>query len=117
MSEITLAARECEHGRYHFNPWLVPFVLDPESGAPLPRSGAATGRAAFFDLAVATRWGGFITGDRVTVHYDQCPCGQTTPGCERGIERFGAGHDGEDKITCAATDAAHTETLEFLSTT
>jgi hypothetical protein len=115
MSEITLAARECEHGRYHFNPWLVPFVLDPETSAPLPRAGTATGRAAFFDLAVTTRWGGFITGDQVTVHYEPCPCGQTTAGCERGIERFGAAHDGEDKITCAATDAAHQETIEFLS--
>jgi hypothetical protein len=115
MSEITLAARECEHGRYHFNPWLIPFVLDSESGAPLPRTGTATGRAAFFDLALTTRWGGFITGDKVTVHYEPCPCGQTTAGCERGIERFGAGHDGEDKITCAATDAAHRETIEFLS--
>lgn len=115
MSEITLAARECEHGRYHFNPWLVPFVLDPETSAPLPRAGTATGRAAFFDLAVTTRWGGFITGDQVTVHYEPCPCGQTTPGCERGIERFGAARDGEDKITCGATDAAHRETLEFLS--
>jgi hypothetical protein len=115
MSEITLAARECEHGRYHFNPWLIPFVLDPETSAPLPRAGVATGRAAFFDLAVTTRWGGFITGDKVTVRYEQCPCGQTTPGCDRGIERFGAAHDGEDKITCAATDAAHRETVEFLS--
>lgn len=115
MSEITLAARECEHGLYHFNPWLIPLVLDPASGSPLPRTGTATGRAAFFDLSLTTRWGGFITGDKVTVHYQPCPCGQTTPGCERGIERFGAAHDGEDKITCAATDAAHRETVEFLS--
>src|SRR5262249_50450391 len=48
MSEITLAARECQYGRYHFNPWLIPLVLDPESSAPLPRTGSATGRAAFF---------------------------------------------------------------------
>jgi hypothetical protein len=115
MSEITLAARECEHGLYHFNPWLIPFVLDSESGAALPRTGTATGRAAFFDLALTTRWGGFITGDKVTVRYEPCPCGQTTAGCESGIERFGAGHDGEDKITCAATDTAHRETIEFLS--
>ncbi|BDB44205.1 MULTISPECIES: hypothetical protein [Mycobacterium] len=115
MSEITLAARECDHGRFHFNPWLIPFVLDSQTGAPLPRSGSVTGRAAFFDLAVKTRWGGFITGDKVKVHYDPCPCGQTTPGCERDIERFGAARDGEDKITCAATDAAHRETVEFLS--
>jgi hypothetical protein len=115
MSEITLAARACEHGRYHFNPWLVPFVLDPRTSAALPRTGTQTGRAAFFDLAVKTRWGGFITGDKVTVGYDPCPCGQTTPGCSRDIERFGAERDGEDKITCGATDAAHQETLEFLS--
>jgi hypothetical protein len=116
MSELTLAARECEHGRYHFNPWLIPFVLDPDTNAPLPRAGVQTGRAAFFDLAVTTRWGGFITGDKVTVHYDTCACGQTTPGCDRDIQRFGAERDGEDKITCAATEAAHHETLEFLAT-
>ena len=54
MSEITLAARLCDNNRYHFNPWLVPFVLDPDTSAPLPRSGTQIGRVAFFDLALTT---------------------------------------------------------------
>jgi hypothetical protein len=117
MTEITLAAPVCSHGHYHFAPWIVPFVLDPATSAPLPRTGAQTGRAAFFDLAVKTRWGGFITGDRITLHHDHhCPCGQTTFYCERDIQRIADQlDDGEDKITCAATESAHEETLEFLS--
>jgi hypothetical protein len=117
MSEITMSAAMCEHGRYHFNPWIVPYVLDPVTSAPLPRSGNQTGRAAFFDLACSTRWGGFITGDQITLEHDvSCPCGQTTVSCRPEITRIADLQGGEDKITCAATESAAQETFEFLAT-
>lgn len=116
MSEISMSAPLCTHGRYHFNPWIVPFVLDPATSAPLPRAGAQTGRAAFFDLALKTRWGGFITGDRITLNHDHCPCGQTTLSCDTEISRIADLQGGEDKITCAATESAAQETFEFIST-
>lgn len=116
MSELTLSAPRCEHDRMHFNPWIVPFVLDPETSKPLPRTGVQTGRAAFFDLALRTRWGGFITGDEITVHWDElCPCGQTTVGCGTTISRL-SDKRGDDKISCVATEEAHQEALDYLTT-
>jgi hypothetical protein len=115
MSELT--APRCEHGRMHLNPWMVPFVLDPDTSRPLPRQGRQTGRAAFFDLALRTRWGGFITGDEVTIDWDRrCPCGHTTVACEDGITRLSEKRGGDDKISCVATEEAHREALDYLST-
>jgi hypothetical protein len=72
MSEVAGASHtQCEHGHFHFAPTTFPFLLDPETSKPLPRTGRVTGRAAFFDLGAETRWGGFITGDEVTVEVGQ----------------------------------------------
>ncbi|MGN6763342.1 MAG: class I mannose-6-phosphate isomerase, partial [Leifsonia sp.] len=30
MSEMTGLNKMCEHGHYHFEPWFIPFVLDPD---------------------------------------------------------------------------------------
>lgn len=113
MTEITGYNKMCEHDRYHFEPWLIPFVLDPADGRPLPRSGRQRGRCAIFDLLPDTYWGGFITGDEVTADFSPCPCGRTTVHIDRQIERFGDKH-GDDKITCAASDDAHRGALELL---
>ena len=59
MSEMAGQFIACEHGHYHAVPWIVPFVLDPASGQPLPRSGRVSGRFAFYDLLVASRWAGW----------------------------------------------------------
>jgi hypothetical protein len=115
MTEMTGLSKLCEHGHYHYEPWVVPFVLHPEDGRPLPRQGMQTGRSAFFDLMPDSYWGGFITGDEVTAHWDPCPCGQTTAHIERRIERFSDKQGGDDKITCAASDDAHRSALEFLT--
>ena len=114
MTEWTALPKLCDHGHYHLEPWIVPFVLDPEDGTPLPREGTQTGRMAFFDLLPDDYWGGFITGDEVTAVHDPCPCGQTTPHIERRIERY-SDKGGDDKITCAASDEAHAAALEFLN--
>jgi hypothetical protein len=115
MSEITALNKMCEHGRYHFEPWIVPFVLDPADGRALPRVGEHTGRAAVFDLMAETYWGGFITGDEVTASFEQCACGRTTAHVARAIERFSEKRGGDDKITCVATEDAHRAALEFLT--
>jgi hypothetical protein len=113
MTEITALNKLCEHGHYHFEPWIIPFVLDPADGRPLPRSGRQTGRCALFDLLPESCWGGFITGDEVTAEWSPCPCGRTTPHIERTIERYSE-KQGDDKITCAASDEAHRAALEVL---
>ena len=60
-------------------PWVIPFVLDPETSELLPRRGVQTGRFAFFDLAADSHWGGLMTGDEIEIDFDaQCGCGATT---------------------------------------
>jgi hypothetical protein len=115
MSEITAINKMCEHGRYHFEPWIIPFVLDPEDGSPQPREGEHTGRCAVFDLLASTYWGGFISGDEVTMSFEQCDCGRTTSHVARKIERYSDKHAGDDKITCVAAEDAHRAALEFLT--
>jgi hypothetical protein len=115
MSELTAINKMCEHGRYHFEPWVIPFVLDPEDGTDGPRAGEHTGRFAVFDLLAATYWGGFVSGDEVTMSFEPCACGRTTAHAARRIERYGDKQGGDDKITCVAADDAHRAALEFLT--
>jgi hypothetical protein len=118
MSEITAMNKLCEHQRYHFEPWIVPFVLDPDDGTPLggpDRTGEHTGRCAVFDLVASTYWGGFISGDEVTLSFEPCHCGRTTPHVARRIERYSEKQGGDDKITCVAAEDAHRAALEFLT--
>jgi hypothetical protein len=115
MSEITAMNKMCEHGRYHFEPWIIPFVLDPSDGTAAPRSGEHTGRCAVFDLMPTSYWGGFITGDEVTLSHDPCPCGRTTAHLARKIERYSEKQGGDDKITCLASEEAHRAALELLT--
>lgn len=119
MSELAGPFMACEHGHYHAVPWIVPFVLDPQTNKPLPRSGAQTGRMAFYDLLPDTRWGGFITGDEVTLHCDgTCACGRTTPYLSSGIQRLSDKQKqigGEEKISCAETASAYEDALDFLN--
>jgi hypothetical protein len=115
MSEVMATHMMCPNGRYHVEPSTVLYLLDPEDGTPLPREGVRTGRAAFFDLLADTYWGGFVTGDEVTVHWAPCACGLTSPQVGRAIERYSALAGGDDKISCAATESAHREALDFLT--
>lgn len=117
MSEIVGGSHaRCEHGHYHFAPTVIPYLLDPQTSKPLPRSGHVTGRAAFFDLGADTRWGGFITGDEITVEWDApCPCGRPGRHVTGPIQRYSEMNGGDDKITCAATESSHREAMEFLN--
>jgi hypothetical protein len=115
MSEICATNVACVHGHFHFVPWLIGFVLDPDASEILPRTGTVTGRAAFFDLIASSRWGGFITGDEITVHWDGgCPCGAKSAFMGPKIERYSEKRGGDDKISCAATPSAHKEAMDFL---
>jgi hypothetical protein len=77
-------------------------------------TGVQTGRMACFDVLPTSYWGGFVTGDEVTMHWTPCPCGRTTAHIERRIERYSDKH-GDDKITCAGSDEAHRVALDFLT--
>jgi len=116
MSEVMAGNKLCAEDRFHIEPWAILFVLDPATGAPLPREGVQTGRAAFYDLLAETYWGGFMSGDEITVNWtDPCPCGKTTVHLARQVERYGLQHGGDDKISCAAAADAHDAALRYLT--
>jgi hypothetical protein len=116
MSEVLAGNQKCERGHYHFSPTAIPFVLDPDTSELLPRKGRVTGRAALFDLSADARWGGFISGDEITVEWDApCPCGRTSRYIVGDIQRFSDKHGGDDKITCAASEGANKEAMDFLN--
>ena len=93
-------------------------MFDPETGRPFPRRGIVTGRFAFYDLLPDTRWGGFVTGDEVTMTWDaHCACGRTGPYLAADIQRISAKRidSGEEKLNCAASTESYTEALDFLN--
>jgi hypothetical protein len=115
MIELSMVALECANKRYHLPPWIVPFILDPDTSELLPRRGRQRGRAAFFDLAPSDHWGGFITGDEIEVEFDEpCGCGATTYHAGLQVTRLGDNRGGDDKISCTATPDAHAEAMQFL---
>jgi phenylacetate-coenzyme A ligase PaaK-like adenylate-forming protein len=114
MSEIMGLAPKCSEELYHFLPYTVPFLLD-ENGEALPREGTQVGRMALFDLLAETYWGGFVSGDRITIHWDEhCACGWRAPRIERQITRFSELEGGDDKITCAGSGQAYSELMDYV---
>jgi hypothetical protein len=115
MTECMGTAPLCSAGCYHFFPYTIPLLLDPD-GNVLPRQGVQTGRFAFFDLLAMSYWGGFITGDRITVHWDDdCECGWRGPRLQRDIARFSELEGGDEKISCAGTEEAYSEFMDYVS--
>ena len=115
MTEQNFFVNDCEHDRYHVPPWVVVFLLDGETGQPLPREGVQTGRASFFDISQDGAWGGIVSGDRITVDFAPCRCGRSTLHIGKTIQRFSELQGGDDKITCAATPGAQAEALGYLN--
>ncbi|MDT5135850.1 MAG: hypothetical protein QOD58_112 [Mycobacterium sp.] len=116
FSESSTFHWACEQGRYHVMPWVIPFILDPHTSEPLPRTGRQTGRAAVYDILLKAHWGGVISGDEVTIDWDQlCPCGRTSVAFEKDIIRYSekAGVE-DDRITCAATQDVQNEAIDFM---
>jgi hypothetical protein len=116
MSECMGLMPECAKGCFHFLPYVLPIVLDDDFAA-LPREGVQTGRMALFDILAETYWGGFISGDRVTIHWDYaCECGWTGPRIEKSIVRFSELEGVEDdKLTCAGTAEAYSEFMDYVA--
>src|SRR5260370_92764 len=84
MTEMASLTARCEAGRYHATPGLIMLVLDsagerlllPKDG----RDGMTEGRFGFLDLLLDGRWGGVITGGKVTLDTNErCPCGRFGP--------------------------------------
>jgi hypothetical protein len=116
MSEVSAMHWACEEGRYHVQPWTIPFLLDPATSEPLPRRGRRTGRAAFYDFLNGSHWGGIISGDEVTIDWDTpCPCGRTSVAIFHDIVRYSEKEGVEDdRISCSATREVHDEAVDFL---
>ncbi len=112
MQELNSGMPRCQKGgRYHVPPWMVPFVLNQDGDALLAHDdGEIEGRAAFFDLALDGRWGGVITGDKISLDFNPCPCGNAGPSIRDDIMRY-ADLDGDDKIGCAGTVDAYVRGL------
>jgi len=116
MSEISAFHWACEEGHYHVQPWVIPYVLDPETSEPLPREGVQTGRAAFYDFLLQSHWGGSISGDEITIDYGSpCACGLASVHIHHDIMRYSEKQGVEDdRITCNATQEVHDEAVNFL---
>jgi phenylacetate-coenzyme A ligase PaaK-like adenylate-forming protein len=116
MTEMNSFSVLCDHDCYHVLPWVTVFLLDLETGQPLPRKGRQTGRAAFFDMTHESTWGGIVTGDLVSLDWGApCKCGRTSIALEKKIGRVSEMQGGDDKITCAATPQAQAEAMDFLA--
>ncbi len=113
MQELNSGMPKCRKGnRYHVPPWIVPFVLDESGDNLLPHeSGELEGRAGFFDLSLDGRWGGIITGDKISLDLDPCACGNKGPSIRNNIVRYADIQAGDDKIGCAGTVDAYVRGL------
>lgn len=118
MSESVALHPACPQGHYHLQPFIVPFLLDPKSGVPLPRNGTRQGRYGFIDLLAQTHWGGFLSGDAVTLSWgdaEPCACGRNGPYVHAEVRRYSEIEGGDDKVTCAGAPEAHDNALSFLN--
>ena len=107
MQEINTAMPRCHAGRYHVAPWLMCLPLDEAGETLLPiDQGEVEGRAAFFDLSLDGRWGGVISGDKISVDFGRCACGHQGPSIRDNISRY-SDLPGGDKISCSGTIDAY----------
>jgi hypothetical protein len=108
MQELHSGMPRCrEGGRYHVPPWVVPLILDKTGDRLLPMiDGEYEGRAGFFDLSLDGRWGGVISGDKISIDFGPCACGGKGPSIRDTIVRY-ADLEGDDKIGCAGTVDAY----------
>ena len=116
MSEISAFHWACDKGHYHVQPWVIPFLLDPETSEPLPREGVQTGRAAFFDILNESHWGGVISGDEITIDWSTpCECGLNSVHIHHDIMRYSEKQGVEDdRISCSATEDVQNEAIDFM---
>ena len=109
MQELNTPFPRCRAGRYHVPPWVIALPLDEPGDNLLDASaGEVECRAAFHDLSLSGRWGGVISGDKVTMDFGRCACGHHGPTVGPEIVRF-ADLAGGDKISCAGTIDAYVQ--------
>jgi len=115
MSEGMPNHPRCSQKNFHILPQTIPFLFDRDMKL-LPREGVQTGRLAIFDLLAETYWGGFISGDQVTIDWEEnCGCGWKGPTVGPVISRFAEMEGGDDKISCAGTAQAYNDFMDFVS--
>ncbi len=107
MSELNAPFARCSAANYHAPPTTLFLVLD-KAGEELAAvsEDAAQGRLAAVDLTVSGRWGGVISGDRVSMCFAPCPCGRRSPAITE-ITRYTDLPEGDDKLSCAGTVDAY----------
>jgi hypothetical protein len=107
MSELNAPFARCSVARYHAPPTTLFLVLD-KAGEELAAvsEDAVQGRLAAVDLTVSGRWGGVISGDRVSMSIAPCPCGRRSPAITE-IARYTDLPEGDDKLSCAGTVDAY----------
>ena len=106
MQELNTPFPKCHAGKYHVAPWVIALPLDEPGETLLDIGrGPVQGRAAFFDLSLDCRWGGVISGDRVTMDFGRCGCGHQGPTIADDITRYA--DLGGDKISCSGTIDAY----------
>jgi len=114
FSEVIGNAPLCPAGFFHFLPYSVPLLMDVD-GRAMPREGVQKGRLVLIDPIPTSYWGGFTSGDEVIMHWDEdCDCGWGGPRIEKTIRRFAENEGGDDKITCAGSQAAYNEFMAFV---
>jgi hypothetical protein len=115
FSECIGNAPMCDAGFFHFLPYTVPLLMDKD-GKAMPRQGVQKGRLVLVDPIPTSYWGGFVSGDEVTMHWEEdCPCGWGGPRAAKTIRRFAENEGGDDKITCAGSQQAYNEFMAFVS--
>ncbi|MFA7601436.1 MAG: hypothetical protein WCY29_00385 [Novosphingobium sp.] len=116
FSECIGNAPLAEDGFFYLPPYSVPLLMGPD-GEALPREGVQTGRLVLVDLIPQSYWGGFTSGDEVTIHWDDedTETGWRAPRIAKSIRRIGENEGGEDKITCAGSQQAYNEFMEFVA--
>lgn len=101
MTELLAPHPKCSAGAFHVPPTTLLILLDKAGQKVLNQTqGVVEGRGAFFDLTLTGRWGGVISGDRLTVNFDRCACGWHSPGIVE-IARYKDLPEGDDKLSCA----------------
>jgi hypothetical protein len=106
MTEMAQMMPRCDKHRYHQPPGLIWLLLDASGERLLTAkdgpNGVVEGRFGFLDLLYEGRWGGLISGDKVTIDFTpECPCGRPGPTILDTIARFAQA--GDDHIGCAGT--------------
>jgi hypothetical protein len=77
MTEINALMLRCERGRFHIPPLIEPVVFDEELN---PLEGAdVTGAFGFLDPLAVSYPGFIISGDRISLTWQECGCGLAGP--------------------------------------